>query len=96
MDEPEIIGYGRECYITRYRPEIYAPEFKASLNRAFVSGRADFIILDSNMRGQGFLAACAAWAIDQKWLYNDRNQDNGQCKVSSFRLTEAGKRAILG
>ena len=71
-------------------------EFRASLTRAFKDRRADFIVLDDNMGGQKFLAACAAWAIDQGWLYNDHNQGDGQCKVSSFRLTEAGKMTILG
>lgn len=91
MSKPEIIGFGRR-FISKYPAE----EFKASLVRAFKDGHADFIVLDSNMHGQKFLAACTAWAIDQGWLYNDRNQSDGQCKVSSFRLTKAGKKAILG
>jgi len=88
--EPEIISYGRGL-IGDYAAE----EFKASLVRAFRDGQADFIALDDNINGQGFLAACAAWAIDQKLLYNDKNESDGQCKVSSFRLTKAGEEAIL-
>ena len=91
MREPAIIGYGRR-FISDYTEE----ELKASLIRAFKDGRADYIVLDDNMHGQKFLAADAAWAIDRGWLYNDRNHDDEQCAVSSFRLTEAGKKAILG
>lgn len=91
MSEPEIIGFGR-TFINSYS----AREFKDSLIRAFRNRRADSIVLDDNMRGQKFLAACAAWAIDRGWLYNDCNQSDEQCKVSSFRLTRAGKKAILG
>lgn len=89
--EPEIISFGRS-FVKDYPEE----EFKASLTRAFKEKRGDFIVLDSNARGQKFLAACAAWAIDQGWLYNDRTQEDDQCSVSSFRLTEAGRKAILG
>ncbi|OGZ09850.1 MAG: hypothetical protein A3D65_00465 [Candidatus Lloydbacteria bacterium RIFCSPHIGHO2_02_FULL_50_13] len=91
MSEPEIISFGRQ-FIDKYPTE----EFKASLTRAFKNGRADFIVLDDNMNGQRFLAACAVWAIDQGWLYNDNNQSDGQCRVSSFRLTKAGRKIILG
>ena len=91
MDEPEIISYGRH-FIGDFAPE----EFKTSLTRAFKDRRADFIVLDSNMNGQKFLSACAAWAIDQGWLYNDRSQSDEQCRVSSFRLTEMGRKVILG
>lgn len=91
MDKPQIISFG-EQFISNYPAE----EFMASLVRAFKDGHADFIILDSNIRGQKFLAACTAWAIDRGLLYHDRNQSDGQSVVSSFRLTEAGKRAVLG
>ncbi len=90
MPEPEIIAYGRQ-FVKDYTEQ----EFKDSLTRAFKQNRAGYVILDDNPREQKFLAACAAWAIDQGWLYNDRNEDDDQCKVSSFRLTEDGKKAIL-
>ena len=89
--EPEIISYGRN-FIDNYSAE----EFEASLVRAFKEKQADFIVLDNNYRGQKFLAACAAWTIDKGWLYNDRNQDDGQNKVSSFRLTKVGRKKVLG
>lgn len=60
MDEPEIVSYGRSLVDNYPNKE----DFKASLVRAFRERRADFIILDDNMRGQKFLAACVAWAID--------------------------------
>lgn len=89
MSEPPIVGYGRN-FIKDYNTE----EFKSSLKRAFKDNGADYIVLDSNPRGQKFLAASVAWAIDQKWLYNDQNRDDGQSEVSSFRLTDAGKKAL--
>lgn len=91
MGEPEIISFGRNL-INNYSTE----EFRASLIRAFKDKKADFIVLDSNISGQKFLAACAAWAVDHGWLYNDKNQSDEQCKVSSFRLTDKGRKALLG
>lgn len=91
MSEPEIIGYGRS-FIDEYSVE----ELRSSLVRAFVDRGADFVVLDSNMRGQKFLAATAAWAIDEGLLYNDRNEGDGQQKVSTFRLTEKGKTELKG
>jgi len=89
VDEPEIVTYGRK-HIRDFSPN----EFKTSLTRAFKDRKADCIILDSNTRNQKFRAACAAWAIDKGWLYNDANVDDGQSKVSSFRLTEIGKHVL--
>jgi len=90
MSEPEIVSYGRG-FVGDYTPA----EFRESLARAFKDKRADFIVLDSNICGQKFLAACAAWAVDSGLIYNDANQDDGQCGVSSFRLTKAGRKNIL-
>ena len=92
VEEPAIVAWGRSN-IGDYKKQ----EFCDSLTRAFRDdGGADFIILDSNMSNQRFRAACVAWAIDNDLLYNDRNDDEGQQIVSSFRLTEEGKRQILG
>jgi len=90
-EEPAIVSVGRS-FIGDYSPK----EFKDSLDRAFNVGGADFITLDSNLRGQKFLAACGAWGLDEGLLYNDSNQDDGQQVVSSFRLTKKGKKEILG
>ncbi len=91
MIEPVIISYGR-TFITEYAEE----EYRECLVRAFRENRADYITLDSNRRGQKFLAAGAAWAIDRGLLVNDKNQDDSQTITSSFRLTTKGKQEILG
>jgi hypothetical protein len=89
MNEPEIISYGRE-FIVNYQEN----EFKDSLRRAFIEHKADFITLDSNPHGQRFLSACTAWAIDKNYLYNDRNASDNQSRISSFRLTEEGRKFL--
>jgi len=89
--EPEIVVYGRQ-FIDTYT----AQEYEDSFIRAFRDHQADFIVLDDNPRGQRFLAASIAWAMSEGLLYNDRNSDDGQMVVSSFRLTEKGKKEILG
>ena len=91
--EPEILSCGRR-HVNDFSPE----EFKAALTRAFNNPQTDFVVLGSNRNNQRFLAACTAWAVDCGWLYlhNDKNSDEGQCKIYSFRLTEAGRKAILG
>lgn len=91
MGEPAIVAWGRD-HINDYSPE----EFRESLIRAFRDKRTKFIVLDSNMRGQKFLAAGIAWGIDQGLLYNDINEDAGQQVISSFRLTEKGEKEIRG
>lgn len=91
MDESEIVSCGRN-FVDGYPVD----EFRASLVRAFKERGADFVVLDSNPRGQKFLAACAAWAIDEGLLFNDHNEDDEQQKVSTFRLTEKGKKEIVG
>lgn len=91
MSDPAIVSYGRN-FIGDYSVQ----EFKDSLTRAFKEKRADFIVLDSNRSGQKFLAAAVAWAVDGGLLYNDRNADDTQQVVSSFRLTKKGKKKILG
>lgn len=86
-DEPLIVSYGRE-HITEYRVE----EFEQALERAFVAHRADFVLLDDNIRGRKFVAASTAWAIDEGLLYCDRTEDDGQSVVSSFRMTDKGRK----
>jgi hypothetical protein len=85
--EPEIVSYGRS------RVSLYSTaELEASLHRAFVDGRADFIVLDNNMRGQGFVSASAAHGIDMGWLYCSQRAGDEQSQVFAFRLTEAGRK----
>jgi hypothetical protein len=90
MTEPEIVAYGRSLV-----EHFAVKEYRESLKRAFFSEHgADFITLDSNPRGQRFLAACTAWAIDAGLLRHDHSVDDGQSKVSSFRLTERGREEL--
>lgn len=90
-NSPAIVNYGRR-FIDNYNHE----DFRVALERAFKERGASFVVLDSNSREQKFLAACVAWAINEGLVWNDSNQDfGGQGEVSSFRLTEAGRKAIL-
>lgn len=88
-DEPAIITYGRGL-VGSY----HVAEYRASLRRAFFERGADFITLDSNPRGQRFLAASAAWAIDNGLLFCARTDDDGQSQVSAFRLTDKGREEL--
>jgi hypothetical protein len=89
-DDPAIIQYGRTLV-----PNYSSIEYIECLIRAFKTNNANFITLDSHPINQRFVSACAAWAIDGGLLYNDRNEDDGQSVVSSFRLTDKGKEVIL-
>ncbi len=89
--EPRIIGYGRG--LMHNYPEA---DLKAALVRAFRDRGADYIVLDSNPRGQRFVAASAAWGIDAGLLYHHHSSDDGQQVVSAFRLTEKGTKEIKG
>ena len=86
---PAIVAYGFQ-YIDTYSVQ----EYRDMLKRAFKDKRADYIVLDSNPRGQKFLAAGVAWAIREGLLYNDLNTDDTQQIVSSFRLTQKGKEEL--
>lgn len=88
VEEPAIVQYGRSR-INNY-PE---QEYRDSLLRAFGGyDPADFLILDSNPRGQGFTSAGIAWAIDKGFLYCDRCANGDQEQVATFRLTDQGKK----
>lgn len=90
MRDPAIVSYGRN-FVNHYSVE----EYRESFVRAFKDNRADFIVLDSNPRGNKFLATAAAWAIDEKLLYNDRTVDDIQETICLFRLTKKGRKEIL-
>lgn len=68
-----IIAYGRMPVADD--PE---SEYIECLRRAFCYRKSDFIVLDSNMRGQKFVAARAAWAIDKGWLYHSSTRGDEQ------------------
>lgn len=91
--EPVIVCWGRSL-----KDQYPVEEYRQSLIRAFRDKKADFIVLDSFMTGQRFLAASVAWALDEGLLHNDQNHsgDEQNGVVSSFRLTEKGKKEILG
>jgi len=69
--------------------------YEASLWRAFIRDGADFIVLDSNISGQRFIAAGVAWGIDNGILRHDRtNSSDEQCEVYTFRVTDAGRKRL--
>jgi hypothetical protein len=88
LPEPEIVAFGRGFNF----PEI---DYRLSLKKAFVDRRVSYIVLDSIMTNNRFRAACVAWAIDAGFLKHIRDDDDGQCKVSAFALTDAGKEEFL-
>lgn len=90
LNEPVIVAFGRR-HIARYAEQ----NLRNSLVRAFRDDQADFVTLDDNTRGQRFAAASTAWAIDKGLLYCDKTDSDDQCSVSSFRLTDEGKKVIL-
>lgn len=88
VTEPAIVAYGRHNI-----REFTEDEYRDSLKGAFADNNASFITLDSNMRGQRFLAAAVAWGIDHELLTTEfTDGSDEQCEVSSFRLTDAGKK----
>ena len=93
MNTELILNFGRYCQTIIHEPE---SEYRDSFVRAFKEKRADYIIIDSNMNGNRFRAASIAWAVEQGLLYCDRESDGDQETVWSFRLTEKGRKEILG
>lgn len=64
-------------------------EFEASLRRAFVGHRADYIILDD--RRQCFLGESAAYGVEQGWLTEQFVELDSQSSELRFRLTDKGR-----
>lgn len=89
VNVPIVIIYGR-----RYIHEYGIQEYIASLKRSFIDCGADFIVLDSNARGQKFLYACASWAMEQNIIHNNLNIDDSQSSIYSFRLTDFGRKYL--
>lgn len=92
---PSIVAWGK-THIKAYAIQEYIDSFR----RAFVDRGADFITLDSNMRGQKFLAASVAWALEEGWMHCSDVGGypldlDAQETVWAFRLTDKG-RAELG
>lgn len=88
MSLPNIIVQAK---LWLMKPE-EALAYEASLWRAFIRDGADYIVLDSNWRGQRFLAAGVAWGVDNEILFHASTDDSDeQCEVYAFRLTEHGR-----
>ena len=66
-------------------------EMEASLHRAFVDKKADWIAVDSNPRGQRFLYASLTWALDEGLLYQSGTEEGDQMAIFQFRLTDEGR-----
>ena len=90
MNEPAIVGYGR-MHVKDYP----VGELYDSLVTAFKWCHAKAVILDDCTTGQRFLAAGIAWAIDEGLLYTAQTDEGSQEVVSSFMLTDKGKKEIL-
>lgn len=75
-------------------------EMEASLKRAFVDGKADFIEMDGHAYRNRFLTATLDYALKQNLVYRDKdlNEDDalgkgmGQWSAETYRLTEKGKK----
>lgn len=88
MTESEIISAGQWA-ISKYDTS----EFREALYKAFVRDRMKHIRLRNSKNESQFLAACAAWGIEQGWLretdldfYDE--QDAGYAELF---LTDEGK-----
>jgi hypothetical protein len=64
-------------------------EFEASLRRAFVDHRADFIIIDD--RRQRFRGESATFGEERGWLNGRLVQLDDQTSEIRYRLTESGR-----
>ena len=72
-------------------PELYKEDLEASLRRAFVDGKADFIIFDGHTARNEFLRDGVNYGIKQGWLYG--TEKNGeQWTTIEYRLTDEGKK----
>lgn len=65
-------------------------DLEASLKRAFVNGKADYIILDSR-RGP-FLWAGVKFGMERGWLAERFVEIDEQSSQLQYRLTDEGKR----
>ena len=65
-------------------------EFEASLRRAFVDGKADYIVLYS--RRHKFRYESAAYGALQGWLDEEFIEVDEQSSELHYRLTEDGKK----
>ena len=64
-------------------------EYEASLRRAFVERRADFIVITS--RRERFQIEAANYGVDQGWLKGEMDTRDEQSSVWVCRLTDKGR-----
>lgn len=88
-----IIEYGQ--YIRANPPDetFNDEEYEACIRRAFVDNKLAHFTLDSNPRGQRFLAAAASWAIEKGWIVEGLSGGD-QTMQSDYWLTEKGKKEM--
>lgn len=89
MNDSAILNYGRGR-VSLYKEE----EYLDCLKRGFSSNTESFVYLDSNPRFQGFLSACAAWAVEKGYMEISHVAQGDQEQVTELRLTEAGKQLV--
>lgn len=66
-------------------------DLEASLKRAFVDGRADFIVFDGNISRNEFLTDGIEYGLSKGWLYKGETIDDGQWTTVRYRLSDQGK-----
>ena len=69
--------------------ETIEQEFEASLRRAFVNGKADYVVLYS--RRQLFLGESAMYGEQRGWLEGKFIELDEQSSEIRYRLTDKGK-----
>lgn len=65
-------------------------ELEAALKRAFVDGKADYIILDD--RRQRFLIESACLGVEKGWLDEEFVEIEEQYSQLRYRLTDDGRK----
>ena len=65
-------------------------ELEASLKRAFVDGKADYVVICS--RRDRFLLESAMFGVLNNWLSEELKELDEQSSELRFRLTEEGKK----
>ena len=74
-------------------------ELEASLKRAFLDGKADYVIIDGQVLQNRFLRESTQYGINKGWLERgeDIDEDNvlgqgmGQYLAYTYRLTDKGR-----
>ena len=91
-----MIDVDPDC-LRRVAPSEYPEsEYRASLWRAFIRGKADYIMIDG--RSGKFLSACTTWALDNDYLQFDQITSNRrsdeQWTTLVYRLTDKGREML--